>query len=234
MKRCPACNRTYDDESLVYCMADGSPLSDASAAQATQPVQPPRITNAQPEALPANSQRVEAGRADRSPVPMYLIIALLALLVGGGAVALLRPGAKESSMAGAPASNSSSLSNSSNLSETSSTSTTSRRPETEARPSPTANRDTTAVRGQSLHPSGGTWFVILGSFPRNNYEKADQRLKDVRGMGYEASIINTDDYPGLRGSLWAVVMGPYSKSDAKSIAAQMKSVRSDAYIKSGW
>ncbi|MBA2734008.1 MAG: SPOR domain-containing protein [Acidobacteria bacterium] len=83
-------------------------------------------------------------------------------------------------------------------------------------------------------PSGGTWFVILGSYPRNDHEKANERLQYVQGSGHDATIIDTDNYPGFKGSLWAVVMGPYAKSAAKSVAAQMKSVRSDVYIKSGW
>ncbi len=27
MKTCPACNRTYDDDSLVYCLDDGARLA---------------------------------------------------------------------------------------------------------------------------------------------------------------------------------------------------------------
>jgi SPOR domain len=81
--------------------------------------------------------------------------------------------------------------------------------------------------------SGANWFVILGSFPENEYEKANQRLQYIQGLGYDVKIIDTDDYPGLTEGLWAVVMGPYSKSKARSLAAQMKSVRSDTYIRAG-
>jgi uncharacterized membrane protein YgcG len=83
-------------------------------------------------------------------------------------------------------------------------------------------------------PSSGTWFVVLGSFPKNDREKANQRLQSVQASGYSASIIDTDNYPGLSGGLWAVVMGPYSKASAKSVADQIRVVRPDAYIKSGW
>ena len=94
--------------------------------------------------------------------------------------------------------------------------------------SPVANTIT------SSKPSGGTWFVVLGSFPKNERWKADERLQYVRSSGYDANIVDTDNYPGFRSGFWSVVIGPYSKSDARSLLPRMKSVRSDAYIKSGW
>ncbi len=44
MKRCPKCNRQYDDETLRFCLEDGSPLFSAhdSKAPATE-IMPPRI-----------------------------------------------------------------------------------------------------------------------------------------------------------------------------------------------
>lgn len=30
MKRCPVCNRTFDDETLTFCLDDGTPLSGGS------------------------------------------------------------------------------------------------------------------------------------------------------------------------------------------------------------
>jgi cell division septation protein DedD len=86
----------------------------------------------------------------------------------------------------------------------------------------------------SSKPAGGNWFVILGSFPKNERWKADERLQSVRDAGYNADIVDTDNYPGFRGGLWSVVIGPYSKSDARSWLPRIKSVRSDAYIKPGW
>jgi hypothetical protein len=40
MKSCPACNRTFDD-TLTYCLDDGSLLSAPFDRQPTEPVQPP-------------------------------------------------------------------------------------------------------------------------------------------------------------------------------------------------
>ena len=36
MKKCPACNRTYTDDTLKFCLEDGSSLSAAYDPQATQ------------------------------------------------------------------------------------------------------------------------------------------------------------------------------------------------------
>jgi len=54
MKRCPACDRTYSDESLSFCIADGQLLSPSyHDAAATLPLEP-RVTNAaQTLVLPA-------------------------------------------------------------------------------------------------------------------------------------------------------------------------------------
>ena len=35
MKRCPTCNRTYSDETLSFCLADGALLSASEDPQAT-------------------------------------------------------------------------------------------------------------------------------------------------------------------------------------------------------
>ncbi len=229
MKSCPTCNRTYADETLTFCLADGSLLSAPYDSEATQRIPPLRITNAQTEILP--SPHSEAVRPNRIPWPIYFIIALLALIAGGGIVALLRSGGKDTSTANPPASNSSNVSN---ISSTLPVSTPKRESETEAKTTPTDNRSPSPPTRQLPQPSAGTWFVILGSFPKNDYDQANKRLQSVRGLGYDASIIDTNNYHGLRGGLWAVVMGPYSQSYAKSLVVQMKSVRSDAYIKSGW
>jgi cell division septation protein DedD len=229
MKSCPTCNRTYADETLTYCLDDGSLLSAPYDPEATQRIPPPRITNAQTEALPPPHS--EVARPNRNPLPTYIIIALLALIAGGGIVALLRLGVKDTSTANPPVSNSSNVSN---ISSTSPASIPKPGSETEANTTPTASMSTSPPIRQLPQPSTGTWFVILGSFSKNDYEQANQRLQSVRGLGYDASIIDTTNYPGLRGGLWAVVMGPYSQSSAKSLVVQMKSVRSDAYIKSGW
>jgi cell division septation protein DedD len=230
MKSCPTCNRTYADETMTYCVADGSLLSAPYNPEMTRRIPSPRITNAQTEVFPTNATRPEAVSPNRISLSTYIIIALLALILGGGVVALLKSGEKDNRTAEPPAANTANISN---ISSASTVSTPKGNPETEVKPNPT-NSPPTSTTKQLSPPSGGVWFVILGSFPKNDYETANQRLQYVRGLGYDASIIDTDNYPGLRDGLWSVVMGPYSKSYAMNVAAQMKSVRSDAYIKSGW
>ncbi|HYY96564.1 MAG TPA: hypothetical protein VE713_18815 [Pyrinomonadaceae bacterium] len=52
MKRCPTCNRTFDDPALAFCTADGTPLvADAPAYQQPPPQQPQ-----QPQYQPAGQQ----------------------------------------------------------------------------------------------------------------------------------------------------------------------------------
>ncbi|MGB7924036.1 MAG: hypothetical protein WCF57_12385 [Pyrinomonadaceae bacterium] len=42
MKRCPACNESYTDDSLKFCLNDGAPLLSVAEARATDPYPPPR------------------------------------------------------------------------------------------------------------------------------------------------------------------------------------------------
>jgi YARHG domain len=111
MKQCPTCHRTYTDDTLVYCLDDGSVLAAVYDPQATQIIAPPRRTDPMPTAVfipptqPAQQQPPSFAPAQPQPVPprqgvnpavVYVMVALLALLVGGGVVALLlRPGTKE-------------------------------------------------------------------------------------------------------------------------------------------
>jgi hypothetical protein len=44
MKRCPACNRTFSDETLSFCIADGQLLSPSYDSPATLPLAPARAT----------------------------------------------------------------------------------------------------------------------------------------------------------------------------------------------
>lgn len=234
MKQCPQCNRTYADNSLTYCLADGSLLSAPYDPETTQRIQAPRITNPVTEVLPSNTLPPPAAAGPhRNPLPTYIIIALLALLVGGGAVALIKSGNTDTRTAQTPSPSPSNISNISSATPT--VSPPERNSDVVTTPTPAKSGPASSTTTKPLPPpSSGTWFVILGSFPKSDYASANQRLQYVRGSGYDASIIDTDNYPGLRAGLWAVVMGPYSKSYATTLVTQMKAVRSDAYIKSGW
>lgn len=215
---------------MLLCNQCGNPLGTESsrcsacgAQTALDKSHSPETVNSNfgsppPAVLPAPSS--EVAHTNGSSTPKYIIIALLALIAGGGLVALLRPNRIE--RVSSPSNASSPL------------------PANDSKEDTKANsKGLVSVRQPTSSPaisqsSSGTWFVVLGSFPRNEREKADQRLQSVQGLGYGASIIDTDNYRGLRGGLWAVVMGPYSKAYAKRVADQIRGVRPDAYIKSGW
>jgi hypothetical protein len=95
-------------------------------------------------------------------------------------------------------------------------------------PTSQAERGGEAIK--SSIPSGNS-FVVLGSYPKTERPKADQRLGFIQGRGYDARIVDTDNYPSLKPGLWAVVVGPYAKNYAKQLAQQLRAVVPDAYVK---
>lgn len=173
MKQCPTCNRTYHDDTQSFCLEDGAPLVTEYDRDATHIFIPPP---ARPILSSKTNTRLASTVRNTSPA-LLITITLLALLVGGTFVTLLK-----------------------------------------SRSSPS---------------SQGAWFVVLGSFPRNSYAKAAQRLQAIQTSGPSANIIDTDRYPGFTPGMWAVVMGPYSEADAKEMARQMNPVYPDAYPKQG-
>ncbi len=66
MKRCPTCNRTFTDETLSFCLDDGSPLLDASGAAGPQSYGP----NIKPPQSQANAPApTVAYRPETIPAP---------------------------------------------------------------------------------------------------------------------------------------------------------------------
>lgn len=92
MKQCPQCNRTYTDDSITFCLADGALLSASYSPEETQRVQLPFTTN--PSATPA-TPHIQVQKVSGNNRLMYLVIALLALIVGGGTVAFFKSGTKD-------------------------------------------------------------------------------------------------------------------------------------------
>lgn len=76
------------------------------------------------------------------------------------------------------------------------------------------------------------WYVILGSFSKEGFDDANSMIHILAKKNYNAHLINTDNYSNLRNNLWAVVMGPYTKSHAEEIKNNVRSIVPDAYIKS--
>lgn len=86
MKQCPACSRSYSDNTLVYCLDDGSVLASPRANDITQPMPSPRMTNPPPtEAFPQVPTHPQPVRQP-SNTPLILVLAsVLALfLIAGG------------------------------------------------------------------------------------------------------------------------------------------------------
>lgn len=79
--------------------------------------------------------------------------------------------------------------------------------------------------------AAGGWFVIVGSYPHADSAKARSRANTMAKKGFDADIINTDDYANLRDGLYSVVIGPYKKSAAASLLTKVKRHVPDAYIK---
>ena len=96
MKRCPTCNRTYTDETLRFCLEDGTPLvpEQSTAPTVMMPAEPPptiaydagRATANQ--AQPAWTQ-VSPPKPRRKVWPWVLAGLVLLLVLGGGFVLLI-------------------------------------------------------------------------------------------------------------------------------------------------
>ena len=68
MKSCPTCHRTYSDETITFCLVDGSILSAPYEPEATRPLGAARITNPPPTEILPNSYAVPP--TIRSPFPL--------------------------------------------------------------------------------------------------------------------------------------------------------------------
>ena len=87
MKRCRKCGRRYEDESLNFCLDDGSPLSAGADSDQTliSPVVPARAVPTSPAVTLTQSSVSQSS----SRGVLLAAIILLAVIAGGGAVALL-------------------------------------------------------------------------------------------------------------------------------------------------
>jgi hypothetical protein len=93
---------------------------------------------------------------------------------------------------------------------------------------------TTNAAPSATQAPEGRWFIMIGTYPKTDLNKANERLSFVRYKGYDARLIDTDDYPNMKDGLWAVVLGPYRKDYAQELADKVRAVFPDAYVKSGW
>jgi hypothetical protein len=106
VKRCSQCGRTYAEESLAFCLDDGSLLSAPYDPNATLRMAPPTNPTAT-EVLPSGSVSrpvlSKPERPGKKPMALYLTIVLGALIVGGAVVGWVMSGRGESAQSIEPA-----------------------------------------------------------------------------------------------------------------------------------
>lgn len=90
------------------------------------------------------------------------------------------------------------------------------------------------ANNQERGDKGGRWFVILGSFPKDEIDRATERMDNLRRQGLDARVVSSDDYPNFKSGLWLVVMGPFTRSQAEEALGQARPKVKDAYTKAGW
>jgi hypothetical protein len=81
MKSCPQCNRTYADESLTFCLADGALLSAPYDPETTQRIPPPRSANPPLAEILHPPQHSQPIQPQSGPKFIYAIVAIMAGLV---------------------------------------------------------------------------------------------------------------------------------------------------------
>ena len=79
--------------------------------------------------------------------------------------------------------------------------------------------------------SSARWFVVTGSFPKPQRAKANQRRSEVRNAGYEAVIVDSNDYDNLADGLLVVVIKATTREQAFSIKDRVAGQLGDAYVK---
>ncbi len=126
MKRCSQCNTTYPDTNadLQFCLLDGTPLIFIS----NSPIEEPALRPS-----PFVQQTLQSVQPGISPAIVYSLITLLALIVGGGIVFLLKPMNEASSVPPSKVDYSTSTSDSNQLAN-------------ETVKNPTANQNTINIR----------------------------------------------------------------------------------------
>jgi uncharacterized protein DUF4190 len=70
MKRCPTCNRTFDEQWLAFCTEDGSTLVEASSAPLTQEPPPTVRIPSAPDTNPNSPQRFDLPGSYNQPRPV--------------------------------------------------------------------------------------------------------------------------------------------------------------------
>lgn len=270
MKRCPTCQSTYTDDSLVYCLQDGAtlvkseteatnssnlaatlrddsvhahadppptqimdfasaPTVQSPASSPTTLYQEPRPTIMSPVGAPPTASQAPSNTT--RTVAITVIITVLLLGAGGTLAWMLFRGEKSVEKTN---------SNSAGASRTETTSAgepgaqTANQTAANSGSAANASSKTGNTRGANQPDKGGRWFVILGSYPKAETSKANERLDYVRRQGFDARIVSSDEYPNMKSGLLVVVIGPSTRNSAEETLQKVRPVITDAYTKSGW
>lgn len=212
-------------------MADGSQLVFFSTSSFEETVIRPS---------PFSQRNSSSAQKGVSPFFAYSLIAVTALILGGGLVFWLKSDLGTGLSVNADSTNSiksdlgQPLGTNNSLNAEKDALERERQRLADERRKLEAQKTQNSVASNSLlPPTLGSWFVVLGSYPKTQPERADQRLRLVQSSGHQAAIIDTDNYPGFRAGYYSVVLGPFSKGDAKQLLLTLKPSIPDAYIKSG-
>lgn len=218
MKRCPKCNSIYSDDTQLYCLSDGTPLlannsydSEATLVGNIPPtVFSPQYVSVPPQQAPAKSSQV---------APLILMLAagvVIGLLI---TYILLRPTISTPSQL---TQNQPDNTPSNNLAQT-------RPREAVIKPSPAkASLPAASPLSQDIR-----WFVVLGTFASYDRVGANARLEQMKSEGFrDAYIVDTNNYSNFTPDRLAVVLGPFSESEARRVGSQVRSLTPT--IKPGW
>jgi hypothetical protein len=88
MKQCPRCSQTYNDDTLVYCLQDGSTLITQLDPQKTLRIPSPRATDWPPGAASTPAPGYQIDRT-RSRWPIYTLVGFVLLLFFIGVAGIL-------------------------------------------------------------------------------------------------------------------------------------------------
>jgi len=89
MKYCPTCNRRYDEETLRFCLDDGTLLLNTYDSEATRVIPPQQVfTLPATQVWQSSPSTAQPPTTTRNPAIAYAVIAVIVLLavVAGGAV----------------------------------------------------------------------------------------------------------------------------------------------------
>jgi hypothetical protein len=255
MKQCPTCGSSYTDDTLVYCLQDGAtlrpqsqpsnPLSmvatlhdDADTSEETRAVsnssaptveipasalpttvyQESRptapVTGGSASAPAPSSSTAQQQPRDTTRVIMTTVLVTLLLVAVGsvGAWLLFRGGGdgRGRERRAAEENSNGAVSNDS------------------------PNASGASQSGDNRPDKGGRWFVILASFPKEELNRANERLAAIKKQGFDARVIASDDYPNFKPGLWLIAIGPITRNQAEEVLNQVRPKIKDAYTKSGW